>query len=138
MHNVVSHYQKYWHIFCGRSMLKLVRNVTGMVPWRRQPFRQPFRPKCTNRIPQKHHQNPVVPPESGVHPQNPVCAYSVLLWLFNARHVFGRRHFDGLYQQTRFIVSVESAGANRVLIGPDRPDTVTGVSESDSLIAVST
>ena len=24
-----------------------------------------------------HHQNPVVPPESGVHPQNPVCTYSV-------------------------------------------------------------
>ena len=26
-----------------------------------------------------HHQNPVVPPESGVHPQNPVCTYSVHL-----------------------------------------------------------
>ena len=24
-----------------------------------------------------HHQNPVVPPESGVHPQNPVSTYSV-------------------------------------------------------------
>ena len=24
-----------------------------------------------------NHQNPVVPPESGVHPQNPVCTYSV-------------------------------------------------------------
>ena len=35
MHNVVSHYQKYWYIFCGRSMLKRVRNVMGMVPWRR-------------------------------------------------------------------------------------------------------
>ena len=35
MHNVVSHYQNYWYIFCGRSVLKLVRNVTGMVPWRR-------------------------------------------------------------------------------------------------------
>ena len=42
-----------------------------------QPLRQPFRPKCTNRIMQMHHQNPVVPPESGVHPQNPVCTYSV-------------------------------------------------------------
>ena len=42
-----------------------------------QPLRQPFRSKCTNRILQMHHQNPVVPPESGVHPQNPVCAYSV-------------------------------------------------------------
>ena len=45
-----------------------------------QPLRQPFRPKCTNRILQMHHQNPVVPPESGVHPQNPVCTYSVDLW----------------------------------------------------------
>ena len=44
-----------------------------------QPLRQPFRPKCTNRILQMHHQNPVVPPESGVHPQNPVCTYSVKL-----------------------------------------------------------
>ena len=44
-----------------------------------QPLRQPFRPKCTNRILQMHHQNPVVPPESDVHPQNPVCTYSV--WL---------------------------------------------------------
>ena len=35
MHGVVSHYQNYWHIFCGRSVLKRVRNVTGMVPWRR-------------------------------------------------------------------------------------------------------
>ena len=43
-----------------------------------QPLRQPFRPKCTNRILQMHQQNPVVPPESGVHPQNPVCTYSVL------------------------------------------------------------
>ena len=42
-----------------------------------QPLRQPFRPKCTNRILQMHHQNPVVPPESGAHPQNPVCTYSV-------------------------------------------------------------
>ena len=25
-----------------------------------------------------HHQNPVVPPESDVHPQNPVCTYSVI------------------------------------------------------------
>ena len=36
MHNnVVSHYQNYWYIFCGRSVLKRVRNVTGMMPWRR-------------------------------------------------------------------------------------------------------
>ena len=42
-----------------------------------QPLRQPFRPKCTNIILQMHHQNPVVPSESGVHPQNPVCTYSV-------------------------------------------------------------
>ena len=42
-----------------------------------QPLRQPFRPKCTNRILQMHQQNPVVPPESGVHPQNPVCTYNV-------------------------------------------------------------
>ena len=44
-----------------------------------QPLRQPFRPKCTNRILQMHQQNPVVPSESGVHPQNPVCTYSVML-----------------------------------------------------------
>ena len=44
-----------------------------------QPLRQPFRPKCTNRILQMHHQNPVVPSESGVHPQNPVCTYSVII-----------------------------------------------------------
>ena len=45
-----------------------------------QPLRQPFRPKCTNRILQMHHQNPVVPSESGVHPQNPaVCTYSVYI-----------------------------------------------------------
>ena len=44
-----------------------------------QPLHQPFRPKCTNRILQMHHQNPVVPPECGVHPQNPVCTYSVLM-----------------------------------------------------------
>ena len=43
-----------------------------------QPLRQPFRPKCTNRILQMHHQNLVVPPESGVQPQNPVCTYSVI------------------------------------------------------------
>ena len=35
MHNAVYHYQKFGNIFCGRSMLKRVRNVTGMVPWRR-------------------------------------------------------------------------------------------------------
>ena len=35
MYNVVSHYQNYWYIFCGREVLKRVRNVTGMVPWRR-------------------------------------------------------------------------------------------------------
>ena len=61
-----------------------------------QPLRQPFRPKCTNRILQMHQQNPVVPSESGVHPQNPVCTYSVVLWrsrdgsvwgLFRAREV---------------------------------------------------
>ena len=46
-----------------------------------QPLRQPFRPKCTNRILQMHQQNPVVPPESGVHPQNPVCTYSVIVIL---------------------------------------------------------
>ena len=45
-----------------------------------QPLRQPFRPKCTNKILQMHHQNPVVPPESGIHPQNPVCTYSVRMW----------------------------------------------------------
>ena len=50
-----------------------------------QPLRQPFRPKCTNRILQMHQQNPVVPSESGVHPQNPVCTYSVIYqWLSNA------------------------------------------------------
>ena len=38
-----------------------------------------FRFKFTNRILQKHHQNRVVPPESGVHPQNPVYTYSVTL-----------------------------------------------------------
>ena len=48
-----------------------------------QPLRQPFRPKCTNRILQMHHQNPVVPPESGVHPHNPVCTYSVGMRLWN-------------------------------------------------------
>ena len=44
-----------------------------------QPLRQPFCSKCTNRILQMHQQNPVVPPESGVHPQNPVCTYSVCI-----------------------------------------------------------
>ena len=39
---------------------------------------QTFSPKCTNRILQMHQQNPVVPPESGVHQQNLVCTYSVL------------------------------------------------------------
>ena len=34
-----------------------------------------FHTKCTTRILQMHHQNPVVPPESVVHPQNPVCTY---------------------------------------------------------------
>ena len=38
-----------------------------------------YRSKCTNRILQMHHQNPVVPPESGVHPQNPICTYSVVM-----------------------------------------------------------
>ena len=33
MHTVVSHYQKCWYIFCGRSMLKRVRSVTGMASW---------------------------------------------------------------------------------------------------------
>ena len=54
-----------------------------------QPLLQPFRPKCTNRILQMHQQNPVVPPESGVHPQNPVCTYSVHLgfpWSSSHRH----------------------------------------------------
>ena len=49
-----------------------------------QPLCQPFRPKCTNRILQMHQQNPVVPPESGVHPQNPVCTYSVIQSLSDA------------------------------------------------------
>ena len=40
-----------------------------------QPLSQPFRPKCTNRILQMHHQNPVVPPESGVHPQFALTAW---------------------------------------------------------------
>ena len=35
IHNVIYHYQKFGYIFCGRSMLKRVRNVTEMVPWRR-------------------------------------------------------------------------------------------------------
>ena len=48
-----------------------------------QPLRQPFRPKCTNRILQMHQQNPVVPSESGVHPQNPVCTYSVIMAWWN-------------------------------------------------------
>ena len=39
---------------------------------------QSFLPRCTNRILQIHQQNPVVPSESGVHPQNLVCTYSVL------------------------------------------------------------
>ena len=52
-----------------------------------QPLRQPFRPKCTTRILQMHHQNPVVPPESGVHRQNPVCTYSVKekMWIYSLR-----------------------------------------------------
>ena len=33
VHNVVYHYQKFGCIFWGRSILKRVRNVTGMVPW---------------------------------------------------------------------------------------------------------
>ena len=36
------------------------------------------------RILQMHHQNPVVPPESSVHPQNPICTYSVYLYLVRA------------------------------------------------------
>ena len=44
-----------------------------------QPLRQPFRPICTTRILQMHHQNPVVPPESGVHPQKPLWTYSVIM-----------------------------------------------------------
>ena len=48
-----------------------------------QPLRQPFRPKCTNRILQMHHQNPVVPPESGAHQQNPVCTYSVIMRFYS-------------------------------------------------------
>ena len=51
-----------------------------------QPLRQPFRPKCTNRILQMHHQNPVVPSESGVHPQNPVCTYSVRIEVGETTH----------------------------------------------------
>ena len=53
-----------------------------------QPLRQPFRPKCTNRILQMHQQNPVVPPESGVHPQNPVSTYSVYL---ASKFIFGQQ-----------------------------------------------
>ena len=49
----------------------------------------------------------------------PYCMESFLLWLFNARHVFVWRNFDGLCQQTGFIVPVESAGADRVLILPE-------------------
>ena len=37
----------------------------------------PFCAKCINRILQMHHQNPVVPPESAVHPENPICTNSV-------------------------------------------------------------
>ena len=33
MHNIVFHCQKCWSIFCGRSMLKHVRSVTGMASW---------------------------------------------------------------------------------------------------------
>ena len=71
---------------CGYQMRIFVTSfLTQYAPmWRCfcmvQPLRQPFRPKCTNRILQMHRQNPVVPPESGVHPQNPVCTYSVKLW----------------------------------------------------------
>ena len=69
---------------CGYQMHIFVTSLSSQhAPvWRCfcmvQPLRQPFRPKCTNRILQMHHQNPVVPPESGVHPQNPVCTYSVV------------------------------------------------------------
>ena len=68
---------------CGYQMHIFVTSFTAQhaPAWRCfcmvQPLRQPFRPKCTNRILQMHQQNPVVPPESGVHPQNPVCTYSV-------------------------------------------------------------
>ena len=58
-----------------------------------QPLRQPFRPKCTNRILQMHQQNPVVPSESGVHPQNPVCTYSVSI---RTRHRNLPSHFLAL------------------------------------------
>ena len=44
---------------------------------------------------------------------------SVLLWLLSPRHVFNGRHFGDLCQQTRFMVPVESAGADRVLIVPE-------------------
>ena len=70
---------------CGYQMHIFVTSLSSqhVSVWRCfcmvQPLRQQFRPKCTNRILQTHHQNPVVPPESGVHPQNPVCTYSVNL-----------------------------------------------------------
>ena len=74
---------------CGYQMHVFVTSFSAQhaPAWRCfcmvQPLRQPFRPKCTNRILQMHHQNPVVPPESGVHPQNPVCTYSVIILIYS-------------------------------------------------------
>ena len=73
---------------CGNQMHIFVTSFsTQHAPvWRCfcmvQPLRQPFRPKCTTRILQMHHQNPVVPPESDVHSQNPVCTYSVGMLMY--------------------------------------------------------
>ena len=66
-----------------------------------QPLRQPFRPKCTNRILQMHQQNPVVPPESGVHPQNPVCTYSVMLCVQKSPLLSSRRFVGEVAQISR-------------------------------------
>ena len=55
---------------CGYQMYIFVtpRSQCSMPVWwcfcMVQPPRQPFRPKCTNRVLQMHQQNPVVPPES--------------------------------------------------------------------------
>ena len=79
-----------------------------------QPLRQPFRPKCTNRILQMHHQNPVVPSESDVHPQNPVCTYSVTLqWAWTCLIHYNDVIISAMASQITSLTSVYSTVYSR-------------------------
>ena len=42
-----------------------------------------------------HRQNPVAPPESGVHPQNPVCTYSVTMAILREMGIDHKYRFSG-------------------------------------------